>query len=268
MENEENEIFVSVKDEDLSQRRVNYMGYSATKFLGRVDKSTKARVFLKAEYIKFLRQDVHMNQRQAYRCFNALSDIGFIHEVDGKRYAVDREKAPFLKLRKDTVRYFFDHHTDSHFKVYCYLLNKYNLHEAYGHRENYFFSCAELLRAIGYNGRRFENVKLMNEVLMDLENNSFIRYSHEAVGRPGHRGRYRELYFVNPVAENSRKALGETVEQDKVAPRWFNGDTWHEYGILDFSNRSLVKIFLSYAERNRDAIRYAAERGDLMGWGE
>ena len=55
----------------------------------------------------------------------------------------------------------------------------------------------------------------MNEVLIDLENNHFISYNHETVGRAGKHGRYKELYWVNYIAENSKLAFGETMNQDK-----------------------------------------------------
>ena len=217
MAEEQKEIFLSVKDDYLSDKKVDYVGYAATKFVGHglSDKQNPQRVFQKTEFIDFLRNEIGMKKTKAYDCFNALQDINLINRREDGSYVVDKETAPFLKLYKDTVRYFFDHYKPIHFKVYCYLLNKYNLHQAYGYSENYFFSSAELLRVVGYNDRKFNNIKLMNEVLIDLENNHFIHYNHETVGRPGKHGRYKELYWVNYIAENSKLAFGETMNEDK-----------------------------------------------------
>lgn len=217
MKEEQSEVFLSMDNDYLANKKIDYVGYAATKFVGygKTDNHNPQRIFEKSEFINFLRTDVGMKKNKAYDCFNALIDINLIQKQNDGTYIVDKETAPFLKLYKDTVRYFFDHYKPIHFKVYCYLLNKYNIHQTYHLGENYFFSCAELLRAIGYNDRYFNNVKLMNEVLIDLENNHFISYNHETIGRPGKHGRYKELYWVNYIAENSKLAFGETMNQDK-----------------------------------------------------
>lgn len=259
----EEEITLSMKDEYLSQKKLDYVGYAATKFVGYGDKKKAARIFDKGEFISFLREEVGMKKTKAYDCFAALEDINLIHKSDDGKYMIDKETQPFLKLYKDTVRYFFDHYRPIHFKVYCYLLNKYNIHQRYGFKENYFFSCAELLRAIGYNDRKFNNTKLMNEVLIDLENNHFISYNHETVGRPGKRGRYKELYWVNAVAENSQIAFGETIKQDQFKPQWFNGDKWFKYDVIDFEDMHVMQHLLSHKE-NVSAIKYAIECGDII----
>lgn len=256
------EISLSMKEEYLAEKKVDYVGYAATKFVGYGDKRKAIRVFDKSDFITFLRDEVGMKKTKAYDCFAALEDINLIHKNDNGQYVVDKETEPFLKLYKDTVRYFFDHYRPIHFKVYCYLLNKYNIHQRYNHKENYFFSCAELLRAIGYNDRKFNNTKLMNEVLIDLENNHFISYNHETVGRAGKHGRYKELYWVNALAENSRIAFGETVEEDKQQPQWFNGQTWHDYKLIDFNDDDIMRFLLRYSI-NKPVIELALKQGDI-----
>lgn len=256
------EISLSMKEEYLAEKKVDYVGYAATKFVGYGDKRKAIRVFDKSDFITFLRDEVGMKKTKAYDCFTALEDINLIHKNDNGQYVVDKETEPFLKLYKDTVRYFFDHYRPIHFKVYCYLLNKYNIHQRYNHKENYFFSCAELLRAIGYNDRKFNNTKLMNEVLIDLENNHFISYNHETVGRAGKHGRYKELYWVNALAENSRIAFGETIEEDKQQPQWFNGQTWHDYKLIDFNDDDIMRFLLGYSI-NKPVIELALKQGDI-----
>lgn len=44
------EIALSMKDEYLSEKKVDYVGYAATKFVGYGDKSKAARVFDKTEF--------------------------------------------------------------------------------------------------------------------------------------------------------------------------------------------------------------------------
>ena len=265
MEDRQKEIFLSVKDDYLANKKVDYVGYAATKFVGFGEggKQNPQRIFQKAEFIDFLRNDIGMKKTKAYDCFKALEDINLIKKQENGKYSVDKETAPFLKLYKDTVRYFFDHYKPIHFKVYCYLLNKYNIHQTYRHKENYFFSCAELLRAVGYNDRKFNNTKLMNEVLIDLENNHFISYNHETVGKPGKHGRYKELYWVNYIAENSKLAFGETIKQDNQLPQWFNGQDWNSYHIIDFEDSSIMNLLLKYPA-NISTIKYALEQGDIL----
>lgn len=256
------EIVLSMKEDYLSQKKVDYIGYAATKFVGYGDSDSQQRVFKKGELIDFLRTDIGMKKTKAYDCFKALQDIGLIAEGDNGEYIVDKETAPFLKLYKDTVRYFFDHYRPIHFKVYCYLLNKYNMHQRYRHAENYFFSCAELLRAIGYNERKYNNVKLMNEVLIDLENNHFISYNHETVGRKGSHGRYKELYWVNAIAENSIAAAEETIVSDNVLPQVYNGQKYLDYSRDMFSDIDLLRIFAAQPQ-NKGVLEYAINHGDI-----
>lgn len=264
MEEEQSEVFLSMDNDYLTNKKIDYVGYAATKFVGygKTDSRNSQRVFEKSEFINFLRTEVGMKKNKSYDCFNALVDINLIQKQSDGTYIVDKETAPFLKLYKDTVRYFFDHYKPIHFKVYCYLLNKYNMHQRYKHNENYFFSCAELLRAIGYNDRYFNNVKLMNEVLIDLENNHFISYNHETVGRKGSHGRYKELYWVNAIAENSISAAEETIVSDNILPQVYNGQRYLDYSKDMFSNLDLLRI-LAAQPQNKEALEYAVNHGDV-----
>lgn len=257
------EVMLSMDKKYLEEKKLDYRGYAATKFVGQLDKDTDSRIFTKNEFLTFLKTRLELSRYKANTCIEMLETLGLAEKIDEDTYRMAKIDPPFLKLYGDTVRYFFDHYSPEHFKVYCYLLNKYNIHKAHGYMENYFFSCAELLRIIGYNSKKFQNIKYMNEILIDLENNHFIKYNHETVGRPGKHGRYKELYWVNPIAENSKVAFGETILQDKIGPNWFNGDSWYSYTVIDFTNQDIMRFLLQHKE-NMPVVKYALEQGDIL----
>ena len=96
--------------------------------------------------------------------------------------------------------------------MYCWLLQKYNLHIEYHYVENYFFNKKELLNSIGYSESAVNRTKL-SEALDILENEGFIRYNHEYVGRPGKHGLYWELLEVKKFGETQVKSKKEEIKR-------------------------------------------------------
>lgn len=261
VQSEDKSIMLKMDEKYLSTKKLDYRGYAATNFLGAIGKDKKRRICRK-DFEKYLKINLNLSRYKIKNCIDTLISVGLLEERKDGILMMDSVTKPFLKLYAETVKYFFNHYQPIHFKVYCYLLNKYNINKTYQRQENYFFSTAELLRACGYNDRKFENVKLMNEVLIDLENNHFIKYNHEGVGRSNYQGVYKELYFVNDLAENSVQATEETKKE--LGPTVYNGDRWitYEEAKNDFAALEENNNILKYPD-NYKAIVFALEHKDI-----
>lgn len=214
---ENRKIFLSLKKEYMETKALDYLGYAVTNFIGKADSENSIRIFSKKEFSEFIKDNVNISRYKSKACFEALLAAGIIEQVGDDSYALGKVAPPFLKLLPDTIRYFFKHYHSEHLKVYCYLLNKYNMHEIYGWVSNYYFSIAELLRVIGYNDRNQKNNKFMYEILFELENNGFIKYNHERTSKAGCHGVYFELLYVSSYSPNSIKASKEVMEDNRVS---------------------------------------------------
>lgn len=258
---EDKAIMLKMDEKYLSTKKLDYRGYAATNFLGAIGKDKKRRINRK-DFEKYLKINLNLSRYKIKNCIDTLISVGLLEEGKNGMLMMDSVTQPFLKLYAETVKYFFNHYQPIHFKVYCYLLNKYNINKAYQRTENYFFSTAELLRVCGYNDRKFENVKLMNEVLIDLENNHFIEYNHQGVGRSSYQGVYKELYFVNDIAENSVQAIEETKQE--LGPVVYDGSHWIPYEEAKKIFAALEKdsSIFKYPD-NYKAIVFAIEHKDI-----
>ena len=132
-------------------------------------------------------------------CFESLDVI----QINEMNVIIQPIKNKFVTIPVDTVRFCLFNLSADCFKMYCYLKSKYQVHEAYGFKENYFFSRTDILKALGYY-KNSANIKNVNEHLIVLRDVGLIQYSNESVFRKGRKGRYTELYKVSDFA-NAQK---------------------------------------------------------------
>ena len=254
-------IFLSMKDDYLAEKKLDYRGYAATKLVGFSTKQKDGRIFSGQDFITYLKKKIKLSRYKSKQCLDILVSSGLVKMIDDDTYKIENEKKPFLNIDVMTVYHFFNNYQAIHFKVYCYLLNKFNIHNQYHHKENYFFSTAELLRMAGYDDRQGKNFLMMNDVLNTLENGHFIKYNHHGVSRNGKHGTYKELYYVNPYSEGTKQAVKDTKQDIKdgnvsLGLQWYNGQTWIDFEDGLFEDINLLDIVLR-SVRNRDFIEQA-----------
>lgn len=153
-----------------------------------------------------------MCRRDIKLLIDTSMSLGFLKEKNGN-FILENVDGIFTTLKADTVRFCSKHFSNLDFKVYLYLMNKWNMNRAYKCKENYFFSHKEIAQIIGYSDNNINSVRVVKECLMHLENENLICYNHLGVKRPGTRGVYMELYKVNEYAKSQKNALKETIEQ-------------------------------------------------------
>lgn len=140
--------------------------------------------------------------------------LGTIVE-DGDNYIISKIQDNFVKLTIPTAQFCIENLSEFSMKVYCYLLNKQQIHDKYHYKENYFFSKSELLRAVGYSRGSKTELKL-EQALVLLEQLDLISYNHTLVGRPGVHGLYSELYKVNQYSNVQKKAANNFIGEGKT----------------------------------------------------
>lgn len=131
--------------------------------------------------------------------YNYLKDLGLIESKDSinrvKRQIVGMK---FVVFKENLLKEVIENLDDYEFKVYCYLLNKYNMHCTYNCKAKYNFSKSEILVNLGYSKAQ-SNLNKMENVLDKLENMGYIRYSKKRVGALGGHGTYFPLEWVKNV---------------------------------------------------------------------
>ena len=180
--------------------------------MGYIDTEVQCRIVPKGEYRSFLRDRFSLTKYKIDTLIDTYKMLGLVKEEKGN-YLFFPVRKNFVSLNLSTTLFFLNHLSPFCFKTYCWLLNKYDLHNAYfRHGENYFFNLKELLEGIGYSYNNRELRDRLKEALCILEKLGYIEYNHEYVGRPGHHGLYLELYKVYKYGKTQIKANKEVVK--------------------------------------------------------
>ena len=240
----EDYIMLDVHPEAMKEKNYNLRGVALSNFLGTVNPATNQRAIDKQEFLSQLKQMLKLTKYKCKIIVQTFIDLNIIEE-DDKYYYFNPVSSNFLKLVVPTAKYCINNLSDFCFKVYCYMLNKYNIHVAYRHLENYFFSYKELLNDIGYSNSTV-NMNMLQQALTTLEELGFIEYEHIAQGRPGKHGTYHELYSVNQIAPVQIKAaknyiengykVDEDILEDVLLPDAEVAKAWLESGAYDMKS--------------------------------
>lgn len=247
---------LDIHPEAMKEKNYNLRGMALGNFLGTINPATNQRAIEKKEFVSQLKKMLKLTKYKCQVIVNTFIELNIIEE-DEDYYYINPVTSNFLKLVVPTAKYCINNLSDFCFKVYCYLLNKYNIHVAYRHIENYFFSYKELLGDIGYSNSTV-NMHTLQQALTTLEELGFINYEHIGKGRPGKHGTYHELYSVNQVAPVQIKATqnyvdnGYKVDEDIAEDIALTAKVWLDSGAYDM--KSLPE---AYREAYRD--RYGEE---------
>ncbi len=206
----EEEVFIKVSEEAMSIRNYNPSLSVVASQAGYI-KNTY-RIIRKTEYKSLLRTKLKLSRYKVDKLIQVYIDLNLISE-EGEYYKFNPIQKSFIKLTLPTALYFLDNLSDYVFKVYCWFLNKYEIHlKKYYNDDNFFFSVKQVIEGIGYSKTSTSWSRMM-EALNTLEQLGYISYNHEKVGRPGHHGLYHELYWVKKYGKAQIKATEDLIEQ-------------------------------------------------------
>ena len=208
-------VLISVKDELMVNKNYHVGVAGLIPDMGHV--RDNVRVLDKSEFLAYIKKELKLSNYKAKTVLEVfiVGELLLEDKEDKNILYAPNIESNFIRILKTTVRYCINNLSDLAFKVYCYLLNKYNMHIYYDHTDNYFFSVNELLRKMGYNDRSAKSHRMINETLITLKKLKLIDYNQESVGRPGKHGVYHELYKVNEYSSVQKEAIVDTVKSIK-----------------------------------------------------
>lgn len=195
---EKNALLVSVAEKHMKVQKYNpqisLIGY-VKGFVDNDDNLVISKVDLK----KGLQERLGLKRTRINTLITTYLELGLIKE-QGNNYIFSKIEAPFVGLKSDTIMFCSQHLGQVPFKVYLYLMNKYQLNllgkKCGRYTENYFFSKREIAIALGYSGTKEENILKIQEALELLKDLGFLNCS-SLQRRTGHNGYYHELFWVN-----------------------------------------------------------------------
>ena len=206
----DNKMLLDVSSDKMKNRNYNLYLTIIANTMGYVDKDKQYRVVPKTEVRAYLRDSLKLTKYKIKTLLDTYKILGLMDE-EGGNFIFYPVKKNFVSLSFSTTMYFLDFFSDFIFKVYCWLLNKYDLHCTYFKgKENYYFNKKELLESIGYSNNDINRHKL-DDALILLEKLDYIQYNHQYIGRPGKHGLYLELYQVNKYGNAQIRSAKETI---------------------------------------------------------
>ena len=204
-------MLLDVSSDKMKNQNYNLYLTIIANTMGYVDKDKQYRIVPKIEVRAYLRDSLKLTKYKIKTLLDTYKILGLMDE-EGSNFIFYPIKKNFVSLSFSTTMYFLDFFSDFIFKVYCWLLNKYDLHCAYFKgKENYYFNKKELLESIGYSNSTPNRHKL-DDALILLEKLGYIQYNHQYIGRPGKHGLYLELYQVNKYGNTQIKSAKETIK--------------------------------------------------------
>lgn len=195
---EKSALLVSVAEDHMKVQKYNPQVSLIGYVNGFVDKDDNL-IISKRDLKKGLQERLGLKRTRINTLITTYLELGLIRE-DQNNYVFSKIDAPFVGLKPDTIMFCSQHLGQIPFKVYLYLMNKYQLNllgKKHGrYTENYFFSKREIAVALGYNGTKEENILQIQEALELLKDLGFLNCS-SSQRRAGHNGYYHELFWVN-----------------------------------------------------------------------
>ena len=239
----EQSVLVAIDKEKMQERQYEPILTAVAHTMGYVNVEKQCRIVSKSEYRAFLRDRFVLTKYKIDTLIDTYKMLGLLEEEKGN-YLFFPVKRNFISLSFSTILFFLNHLSPLNFKIYCWLLNKYDLHEAYfKNSENYFFNIKELVEGIGYSYNNKNIRDRVKEGLVVLEKIGYIKYNHEYIGRPGHHGLYLELYKVYKYSNTQIKAHKELVQE------WLDQGREISIGdaltVLNPETKSMLEILLN-----------------------
>lgn len=209
------EVMISVAPEHNKEKNYNGAPSVVSALVNHMyDVETKAVAVEKALFRREMKKRWHLTKYKIDKIMDAYKMLELVTE-DKNFYYFRPISSYFVKLPIETAIFCANHLSEFDFKLYCWLLNKYQWHP----KNLYCFSFREIAREFGYNDSYAPNLNKIEEALRVLEKLGLIKYQHEAKGRMGSHGTYHMLYEVNTVTNvqieqaEEHKALAEKKKQ-------------------------------------------------------
>ena len=196
----DNDLLISVAEDHMKNKQYDPQLYLVSFNNGEIikEKNESYKCIRKEDLKKAIKQILHKSYYKCNKLIEAYISFGLIKEEEDY-YIFNVVEKPFIGLSADSVRFCLDYVPEFSFKIYCYLMYKYQLHlyvkKKYGQKENYFFSKTEIALALGYSKKQ-DTLLEINRALVQLDKMGLIKYSTSRK-RPGHNGMYHELYWVH-----------------------------------------------------------------------
>lgn len=220
------EIFLDLDKGKMNNQHYNLSAMAVANVLGYWDSEKQQRVFSKSVFRSTLKENLKIGYRKANKILSTFEELGCIYIEDDTCYLNKVSGNSFLKMDLRTMKYCLDNLSDANFKIYCYLFNKYNLHNAYNYKENYFFSKQELLDMLGYT-KTGESFKKITSHLMTLRKLGLINFQDQWVYRG--QGRYYELYAVYPQSNVQIEMAQKRAIWEDDTPMYYSEDSGRMY---------------------------------------
>lgn len=213
-------------------------------------------MFSKSTFRSTLKNSLKIGYRKANKILDTFEELGCIY-VEGDECRLNKVSGnSFLKMDLRTMKYCLDNLSDANFKIYCYLFNKYNLHNAYKYEENYFFSKQELLDMLGYQ-KNGESFKKVTSHLMTLRKLGLINFRDQWVCRG--QGRYYELHAVYPQSNVQIEMAQKRAVWEDDTPMYYSEDSGRMYYWVD------VKLCLeTYGDDWENTALYSKVKGNPL----
>lgn len=197
-------ISLHMDKEYLANKDYDMRAYALSGLAGEWDPIEKKKFWKSATTLKqALMNTCHLSKYRAGKVLNTFLELGFIFKKNGLLY-IDDVTGNYLQLTPSTINYCLTALSDNAFKVYCYLKGIWAYRESkqFRFQENYFFSCRELVKMMGYSPTNQKNIVMVTQILMTLEKIGLIEYNHESVYRTANgqlHGQYHELLEVYDI---------------------------------------------------------------------
>lgn len=244
--NNKNDILISVDETHMKNKQYNPQVSLVTYIKGYIT-SDKDLTIGKKELKLGLKELTQLSDYKINTIIKAYLQLGLMTEKDDL-YVLSKVDAPFIGLKGETVRFCLTYTSDFVFKIYIYLLNKYEINKLGREQgrfvENYFFAKKYIAQALGYNPTKEANILKVNEGLEILKDLGLINYG-PSKKREGHNGYYHELYWVNKYSitqiEAQKKYLQQRQQQGK-----------HKVG--ESTKKNLIDPFRQEIENNNNSL--------------
>ena len=212
MSEKKNDILLSVEENKMSNKYYELLPLAATHLMERKVVDNVVMVPKKV-FRAYLKHKLHKTYYMIDKVIDTYLCLGVLEEQEDY-YIIAPVTSNFVGLPVATIIYFLDHLSDMAFKVYCYLLAKYNINQTY-HLPTFRFSKKQVLEGIGLS-RCQENLYKLNEILNILEQLDLIKYNHTPHYVEGMNGRYMELYWVKKYANAQMTSAKEWAQNESI----------------------------------------------------
>ena len=169
----EKEILLEVSEDQMKNKQYSLRNLIASFFIP-CEIVKQGRAVSKREYSHMLKRHVGVSDYKRRKSIECYKDLQMIIE-DKKHYIFVPIKTRFVALTRETGKNLL-FENEMTVKVYCYLLNKYNINRRYNLSKDFCFSKASLLKSLGYSATKSKSYEKIADSLERLKELRLIEY--------------------------------------------------------------------------------------------